>query len=584
MEIRNSYLINKAFNSFLLASMSTMAAIQIGDTVDGMMLSHFIGEEAMCSVNICRLVVKGIAAICTLLGAGGSMLVGMEIGNHNREKANHIFTDVVMAAAAIGVLLLLAGVVWLRPLTAMLCPEVNLQGLTSEYLSVTLYGATFCILSGLMAMLVAVDGSPRHVTIAVLLSAVSNVVFDFLFIVIMGHGVLGAAWATLLSYIVLLVVLIPHFFRKDALRLVFRQCFSSLSRCISVGLPLGLGSMLTAVQIWGNNSIVMTSLGKNGIVALSVCLYMQCISDIIINGAMKAFQPVASILKGAGDNHGVIFVIRKLYRFLVVSLCLLAMPMVICPRMIAVGFGVADSMGIDTTAEALTPFAVNIFLLCMIYPFITIYQLYGNKSIAVFISISKSVAPMFCMWLLAETVVDGIWWGLALGQAATATCVMLYAFAKRKRDKRLAKLTLVPGNEMLDGFETSIVPDIQSMSRLLDETDAFLKARIADPSVAFAIEISTEELLKNIITYGYVKYGKRRYIDYRLSIMPDHVCVVISDDAKAFNPIGHRSKTGYGLQLLHALCKEMRYDYLFHQNIVKMEFEYGRTMDKKKRA
>lgn len=44
MEIRNSYLINKAFNSFLLASMSTMAAIQIGDTVDGMMLSHFIPQ------------------------------------------------------------------------------------------------------------------------------------------------------------------------------------------------------------------------------------------------------------------------------------------------------------------------------------------------------------------------------------------------------------------------------------------------------------------------------------------------------------------------------------------------------------
>lgn len=250
MEIRNSYLINKAFDSFLLASISTMATIQIGDTVDGMMLSHFIGEEAMCSVNICRPVVKGIAALCTLLGAGGSMLVGMEIGNHNREKANHIFTDVVMAAVAIGLALLVVGIVWLKPLTAMLCPEENLRGLTSEYLGVTLYGTTFCILSGLMAMLVAVDGSPRYVTVAVLLSAVSNFVFDFLFIVVLGWGVLGAALATLLSYLVLLGVLIPHFFREDALRLVFSQCFSSLSRCVSIGFPLGLGSMLTAVQIW----------------------------------------------------------------------------------------------------------------------------------------------------------------------------------------------------------------------------------------------------------------------------------------------------------------------------------------------
>lgn len=215
------------------------------------------------------------------------------------------------------------------------------------------------------------------------------------------------------------------------------------------------------------------------------------------------------------------------------------------------------------------------FLALHDFPFITIYQLYGNKSIAIFISISKSVAPMACMWLLSETAPEYIWWGLALGQVATAVFVMLYAVAKRSRDKRLARLTLVPRNEMLDGFETSIIPDIHAMSRLLDETDAFLKARIADSAVVFAIEVCSEELLKNIITYGYVKYDKRRYIDYRLSIMSDYVCVVISDDAKAFNPIGHSSKTGYGLQLLHVLCKEFRYDYLFHQNIVKINFAYN---------
>lgn len=580
METRKSYLTNKAFNSFLLASMSTMAAIQIGDTVDGMMLSHFIGEEAMCCVNICRPVVKGIAAICTLLGAGGSMLIGMEIGNHHRDKANQVFTDVVMAAVAIGVVLLLAGIAWLQPLTAMLCPEVGLQGGTSEYLSITLYGATFCILSGLMAMLVSVDGSPRHVTLAVLTSAISNVAFDFLFIVVIGWGVLGAAWATLLSYLVLLLVLLPHFFHKDALHLVFSQSFSSLPHCISIGLPLGLGSMLTAVQIWGNNSIVMNSLGQSGIVALSVCLYMQCISDIIINGAMKAFQPVASILKGASDNQGVIFVIRKLYCFLAVTLCLLAFPMVFCPQVICSIFGVTNSTDIDVTTKALPAFAANIFLLCMTYPFITIYQLYGNKRIAIFISISKSVAPIFCMWLIAATVQnDSLWWGLALGQVVTGVCVLLYATSKRRKEKRrnneeLAPLTLVPHNKMLDGFETSITPDLHAMAKLLDETDAFLKKHFKDQSVVFAVGVSTEELLKNIITYGYVKYGKQRYIDYRLSIMPDHVCVVISDDAKAFNPIGQSSETGYGLRLMHGFCKNMRYDYLFHQNIVKLVFAY----------
>lgn len=575
MEIRNSYLTNKAFNSFLLASMFTMAAIQIGDTVDGMMLSYLIGEDAMCSVNICRPIVKGVLALCTLLGAGGSMMVGMAIGNHNRDEANQVFTGTVAAAVILGVALLLVGIVWLKPLTDLLCPDEGLQGLTSEYLSITLYGAVFCLLSGLMAMLVAVDGSPRHVTLAVLSSAFSNVAFDFLFISVMDWGVSGAAWATLLSYLVSLMILMPHFFRKDALRLVFCNCFSSLPRCVLIGLPLGLGSMLTAVQIWGNNNVVMACLGQSGIVALSVCLYMQCLSDIIINGAMKAFQPVASILKGADDNQGVVFVVRKVYRFLVVSLCLFVLPMVFYPRMVGMAFGINESIALDTTANALTAFAANIFLLCMVYPLITIYQLYGNRSVAIFISISKSVAPMFCMWLMARVAVDGIWWGLAFGQALTAVAVLVYAAIKRKRNGMLAHVTLVPQNEMLDGFETSIVPEINAMSKLLDETDVFLKTRVNDQLVVLGIEVSTEELLKNIIMYGYVKQGKQRYIDYRLSVMPGHVCVVISDDARAFNPIGHSSKTGYGLRLLHGLCKDVKYDYLFCQNIVKMVFPYA---------
>lgn len=205
-----------------------MAAIQIGDTVDGMMLSYLIGEDAMCSVNICRPVVKGILAVCTLLGAGGSMMAGVAIGNHNREEANHVFTDTVLAAVAIGVALLLVGLAWLVPLTELLCPEEQLRQLTSEYLSVTLNGSSLCILSGLLAMLVAVDGSPRHVTVAVLASALSNVAFDFLFIAVMGKGVFGAALATLLSYVVSLLILLPHFFRKEAMRLMFTHCFATL--------------------------------------------------------------------------------------------------------------------------------------------------------------------------------------------------------------------------------------------------------------------------------------------------------------------------------------------------------------------
>ena len=68
------------------------------------------------------------------------MMVGMAIGNHDRDEANQVFTGTVAAAVILGVALLLVGIVWLKPLTDLLCPDEGLQGLTSEYLSITLYG------------------------------------------------------------------------------------------------------------------------------------------------------------------------------------------------------------------------------------------------------------------------------------------------------------------------------------------------------------------------------------------------------------------------------------------------------------
>lgn len=113
--MRNTYLIGKAFNSFLLASLLTVAATQVSAMIDGMMLSYFIGEYAMSSVNICRPVMQLLFSLCMLMGAGSSMLVGMEIGNHRRTDANRIFTAVIAMVVVTGGAILTAGLTSLRP-------------------------------------------------------------------------------------------------------------------------------------------------------------------------------------------------------------------------------------------------------------------------------------------------------------------------------------------------------------------------------------------------------------------------------------------------------------------------------------
>lgn len=581
MEKRKSYLINKAFNGFLIASLLTVAATQLAATVDGMMLSYLVDEQAMSSVNICRPVMQLLFALSMLLGAGSSMLVGVAIGNHRRDEANRTFTAVMTVTVGVGLLFLLLGLGCLEPLVAFLCPDVQLQSVTSEYLGITLYGAVFYMLSVMLEMFVAVDGSPKRVTLAVLACSITNIVLDYVFIGLLGWGVSGAAWATITSYVVSVLFLLPHFWRTGALRLGFRQCFSTLGKSLSAGLPFGLATTLIAVQMWGNNSIAMTYLGQGGIVALSVCIYLLCLSMIILTGTLKALQPVASILKGAGDGRGVLMVIHKAYRFMLLSLFVFVLPLVLCPRWVAMVFGISEASMLDATAAAIPAFSLNIVFQCVVYLLIPIYQLYDNKALANFISVGQSLTPMLGMWILAVVAPDYVWWGFALGQAVVAICLLGWVAVVRVRNKQLLPLFLIPVVRDAVGFETSIPADLSKMDALVLEVGSYLKAHLSDVRMwnqASAdrlqnhVEVCSEELLKNAIQHGMAKDGKQRFIDYRLTLQEDNVKVVISDDGKAFNPVECDPQTGYGLLLAKGMCDEMKYDYLFQQNMTTVIF------------
>lgn len=573
MEKRKYYLVNKAFNGFLLASLLTVAANQLGATVDGMMLSYLVDERAMSSVNICRPIMQLQFALSMWIGAGSSMMVGMAIGNRHRDEANRIFAVVMSMVVIVGVAFLLLGVNCLQPLVGLLCADDGLRGVTTEYLGVTLYGALFYMLSVVLEMFVAVDGNPKRVSLAVISCVLTNLVLDYVFIKFFSWGVRGAASATVLSYLVSVIVLLPHFLRKDTLKLACRSCFKFAGSVLSSGLPFGLATMLLAVQFWGNNTIAMSYLGEGGILALSVCIYLLGLSMIILTGTLKAFQPVASILKGADDVQGVLMVIRKSYRFMAICLAVFVLPLVLFPRGVAMIYGVTSQEWIEMVSQAIPPFTLNIIFQCVVYLLIPIYQLYDNKSMATFISVGQSLAPMLGMWLLAEVAPRYVWWGFALGQIVVALLIVLFAAMLRQRNRQLRPFILVPCNDDLEGFETSVSANIQAMGETLDQIDAYLKQHLCDASLIMHIEVSSEELLKNVITHGFSDANhveakiSRHYIDYRLTILPSQVKVVISDDAKAFNPVEYDKQTGLGLLLVRGLCQEIKYDYLFRQNM-----------------
>lgn len=570
MSARSSYLVGKAFRSFLLASVLTAAASQLGNLIDGLMLSRFIGEGAMSAVNISMPVTQALFALCVLIGVGGSMLAGMAIGNHRRDEASVIFSEVAVTALGVGAVIAVVCMAFFTPLVSLLCPDASLRAYTGDYLEVIIPSAPVYMLMVVLQTFVTLDGEPRRVTLAVSVSSVVNLSLDYIFIVPLDMGVTGAAIATLASYVAALCVLCPHFLKRASLRFAMPKRMAKIAKVAAMGMPFGIATVLIAVQLLGNNIVAMRFLGASGIVTLSVCMYMLQFSMIILTGTLESFQPVAAILKGSGDNRGVALVLGRAYMFLACSLALLALVLILFPGWIISLFGITEPQSVAMMRSALPAFAFNIVLQCAVYLLIPVYQLYNHRSLSLVISFGQPLLPMLCFALMSVMASRGVdlnpWWGFAIGQLVVVLVIAPFAFT-RKGDH--VPFVLIRRENPEEIYDASVRPDFKEMQKDLLAADAWLLDRGVDAATRQRVVVSLEETVKNVIQHG-LRPKSKSAVDMRISIDKDEIKGVIHDEGKPFNPVDCEPGSGLGLLMVRKMCDKVDYEYLFHQNILMM--------------
>ena len=71
---RKPFLINKALNKFLMASVFSAVAIQLAVMIDAIIVANFIGPDAMSAINVCTPVVAIIVNVGYMVSMGSTLL------------------------------------------------------------------------------------------------------------------------------------------------------------------------------------------------------------------------------------------------------------------------------------------------------------------------------------------------------------------------------------------------------------------------------------------------------------------------------------------------------------------------------
>ena len=302
------------FFHYAVPSVIGMLAVTSAGVIDGVFIGNFVGSTALAAVNIAQPAWAVFAAIVFMLAVGGSVMCGKFLGERDHVAAADIFTKTLYASVGLGLLISVVCLLFLDQVVGLLGANKELHGLVSSYMRIILWFAPVLIAALTLDYFVRVDGRPILASVALVTFAIVNILLNWLFIVKLGWGIKGAAWASALAEITIFFILVTHFFSpRCSIRLVkIKQGWSDVFRAAFNGFSEFANELSIGLIVLLFNWVMITRQGVAGVAAYTIIGYLVMIGLEVCYGISESLQP--SISKNLGARQP-----QRITQFLVIG-------------------------------------------------------------------------------------------------------------------------------------------------------------------------------------------------------------------------------------------------------------------------
>ena len=287
--------------------------------VDLLVVGQFSDKANVSAVATASQIVQTLTFVITDIAMGTTILLGQMIGEGKRDQAGEVVGASIAMFAVIGltvavVMQFLAGGI----ASAMNAPQ-EAYAQTVAYTRICCGGAVFIVAYNVLGSIFRGIGNSRVPLIAVAIAAVFNVFGDLLFVAGFHMGAAGAAYATVISQ-ALSVILSFFIIRRMGLPFAFhfkmvRFNGKLIRKVVSLGSPIALQDLLVSISFLIIMSIVngigvVASAGVGvaerlcGFIMLVPSAFMQSMSAFVGQnyGAGKLDRAIRALFYGIGTS------------------------------------------------------------------------------------------------------------------------------------------------------------------------------------------------------------------------------------------------------------------------------------------
>lgn len=289
---------------FAAPAILSMWIFSLYTTIDGIFVGRGVGEQALAAVSLSMPFINITFALSVMTSIGASTAISTLMGKNDIQEARELFTLTVGFLAVAGFVVCSLGLFNMDKVAAILGAEGAMVPMVKEYLGTILIFNTFYLIAYAFEILIKVEGKPGVAMLVVAAAALTNVVLDYLLVIVIPMGLRGAAIATGSAQLIQGIILLSYFMRKDS-RLKLTRVRPSLKRIgslLKIGIPDSITELSTGFVILVFNRVILTYMGERGLVAFTIITYINSFIILTMIGLTQGMQPLVSFLEGMGDH------------------------------------------------------------------------------------------------------------------------------------------------------------------------------------------------------------------------------------------------------------------------------------------
>jgi len=271
---------------------------QLYNVVDTVIVGHILGEDALASVGATSALYGFFTSMMFGFSNGCSILIARYFGAKDEERMKKSIAHTIMLSLMVTVVLTLIALFFVKDILRFLNTPDSIIERSYSYISIVLIFSIVTMFYNMLSGILRGIGNSLMPVVFLVISAVCNLVLDYVFIKYVGMNVAGAAVATVISQLVSVICCIVYILKKCPILHVEKVHFKwdgsmaadLFANGVSMAMMFSIVSIGSITLQSGINGLGETTIAAHTAARKIVEMFMMFISPFTMAGATFCSQ------------------------------------------------------------------------------------------------------------------------------------------------------------------------------------------------------------------------------------------------------------------------------------------------------